>query len=221
MIDLRSSNEVLSRYVERYDHLLPQPTAQLRQRMEHDLQPDALELARQKPQWLSSRHCSLSNSEALDRAKGCLLGLAVGDAVGTTLEFLPRDRSHVQDMVGGGPFKLKAGEGTDDTSMALCLADTYLSHDEFDFSDYADRLSRWFRVGENSHNGKCFDIGNATNLADDADSVAAVAGQLAGALYGASGIPEEWVTKAAWSVHIPNLAFQLHEQAPDKDQFYE
>jgi ADP-ribosyl-[dinitrogen reductase] hydrolase len=61
----------------------------------------------------------------------------------------------------------------------------------------------------------------AANLADDADSVAAVAGQLAGALYGASGIPEEWVTRVAWSEHIQNLALQLHEQAPYNDPFYE
>jgi ADP-ribosylglycohydrolase len=52
-----------------------------------------------------------------------MLGLAVGDAVGTTLEFRsPGSFEKINDMVGGGPFHLKAGEWTDDTSMALALA---------------------------------------------------------------------------------------------------
>jgi ADP-ribosyl-[dinitrogen reductase] hydrolase len=59
--------------------------------------------------------------EARDRYRGCLLGLAAGDAVGTTVEFMPRGAfAPVKDMVGGGPFDLKAGQWTDDTSMALC-----------------------------------------------------------------------------------------------------
>ena len=58
-----------------------------------------------------------------DRFRGCLLGLAVGDAVGTTLEFKsPGSFTPINDMIGGGPFQLKAGEWTDDTSMTLCLA---------------------------------------------------------------------------------------------------
>jgi ADP-ribosyl-[dinitrogen reductase] hydrolase len=59
----------------------------------------------------------------VDSAKGALVGLAVGDAVGTTVEFRSRgDFTPVTDMVGGGPFNLEAGRWTDDTSMALCLA---------------------------------------------------------------------------------------------------
>jgi len=57
----------------------------------------------------------------LDRYRGALLGLAVGDAVGTTLEFKPPGSfTPVNDMVGGGPFGLAPGQWTDDTSMALC-----------------------------------------------------------------------------------------------------
>jgi len=67
-----------------------------------------------------------------DRFRGCLLGLAVGDAVGTTLEFKsPGSFNPIHDMVGGGPFRLKSGEWTDDTSMALCLA-TSLLEKKFD-----------------------------------------------------------------------------------------
>jgi len=58
-----------------------------------------------------------------DRFRGCLLGLACGDAVGTTVEFSARGKfTPVTDMVGGGVFGLRAGEWTDDTSMALCFA---------------------------------------------------------------------------------------------------
>jgi hypothetical protein len=58
-----------------------------------------------------------------DRFCGCLLGLAAGDAVGTTVEFYRRGTFEpVTDMVGGGPFGLAPGQWTDDTSMALCLA---------------------------------------------------------------------------------------------------
>ena len=63
----------------------------------------------------------------IDRFRGCLLGLAVGDAVGTTVEFkAPGSFPEVTDMTGGGPFGLAPGQWTDDTSMALCLADSLL-----------------------------------------------------------------------------------------------
>jgi ADP-ribosyl-[dinitrogen reductase] hydrolase len=53
---------------------------------------------------------------------GALLGLACGDAVGTTVEFSPRGTfKPVTDMVGGRPFGLRPGQWTDGTSMALCL----------------------------------------------------------------------------------------------------
>ncbi len=56
----------------------------------------------------------------MERHQGCLLGLAVGDAVGATVEFSPPGAFRpVADMVGGGPFRLKPGEWTDDTSMAI------------------------------------------------------------------------------------------------------
>ena len=60
-------------------------------------------------------------SEAIrDRALGSFIGLAVGDAIGTTLEFEARDsKPPIVDMVGNGPFNLKPGQWTDDTAMAL------------------------------------------------------------------------------------------------------
>lgn len=98
-----------------------------------------------------------------DRAVGCLLGLAVGDALGTTLEFSARDSvAEVRDFVGGGPFELKPGEWTDDTSMALCLADSLLARGGFDARDLLERFVAWYRTGVNSVTGECFDIGLTT-----------------------------------------------------------
>jgi len=60
-----------------------------------------------------------------ERYRGALIGLAAGDALGTTLEFKPPGTfARLADMTGGGPFHLKPGEWTDDTSMALCLAES-------------------------------------------------------------------------------------------------
>ena len=94
------------------------------------------------------------------RYQGCLMGLAVGDAVGTTVEFEPRDSfPPVTDMVGGGPFGLQAGEWTDDTSMALCLAESLVECGGFDARDQMDRYVRWWKEGYLSSTGECFDIG--------------------------------------------------------------
>lgn len=101
-----------------------------------------------------------------DRAIGCLLGLAIGDALGTTLEFSERDSlPAVGDLVGGGPFNLKAGEWTDDTSMALCLADSLLACWTLAPRDLMNRFRRWRDEGYNSVNGACFDIGITTSQA--------------------------------------------------------
>jgi len=96
-----------------------------------------------------------------DRFKGCLLGLACGDAVGTTVEFQPRGSFEpVTEMVGGGPFHLKPGQWTDDTSMALCLAESLIECNGFDPFDQMQRYCRWRAEGHLSSTGKCFDIGN-------------------------------------------------------------
>jgi ADP-ribosyl-[dinitrogen reductase] hydrolase len=291
-----------------------------------------------------------------DRARGALLGLAVGDALGTTLEFKSKDSYQpLTTIVGGGPFRLKSGEWTDDTSMALALAASLVEKGGLDERDLMGRFCAWAEKGEYSHNGRCFDIGMtvsgalgqfrktghpvagstdpqsagngslmrlapvsilyafdpdaradvarrqsavthgaeeaveacaayavlvaeaiqgwskaqvftprpgwtpekvarvmrmetvgwdrkqvrgsgyvihsleaalwavgnannfreaallAANLGEDADTTAAIAGQLAGALWGASGIPEEWLSLLAWRERITNLADRLHD----------
>jgi ADP-ribosyl-[dinitrogen reductase] hydrolase len=100
------------------------------------------------------------------RAAGSLLGLAVGDAVGTTLEFRSRDTYEpLRDMIGGGPFRLNAGEWTDDTAMALAIAESLLQNPELDEFDLLDRFVRWHTTGEYSCTGRCFDIGNTISQA--------------------------------------------------------
>ncbi len=104
-----------------------------------------------------------SDGAIRDRARGCLLGLAVGDAVGTTLEFTTRDsKPRTVDMVGGGPFKLNPGEWTDDTAMALALSHSLLAADGLVETDLMDRFVAWHERGEYSCTGTCFDIGNTT-----------------------------------------------------------
>lgn len=103
-----------------------------------------------------------------DRFLGCLLGLACGDAVGTSVEFSPRGSfPPVTDMTGGGPFGLNPGEWTDDTSMALCLAASLVNKQGFDPVDQMNRYCNWARVGYMSSNGRCFDIGVTVSRALD------------------------------------------------------
>ena len=98
-----------------------------------------------------------------DKLLGSFVGLAIGDAVGTTVEFRIRDTFEpVTDMVGKGPFNLPAGYFTDDTSMALCLAESLIQFPYLDQNDLLSRFSRWYRNGENSPTGRCFDIGTTT-----------------------------------------------------------
>jgi len=98
-----------------------------------------------------------------DRAVGALVGLAVGDAVGTTLEFQrPGTFAPIADMVGGGPFGLPAGAWTDDTSMALCLAESIVDTGGVDLADQLRRYVAWRRDGYLSSTGECFDIGGTT-----------------------------------------------------------
>ena len=88
------------------------------------------------------------------------MGLAVGDAVGTTNEFKWAGTfDPITDMVGGGPFLLKPGQWTDDTSMALCIADSLLAQGRYDSFDVMDRYQRWFSEGYRSSTDRCFDIG--------------------------------------------------------------
>ena len=104
-----------------------------------------------------------------DRYHGALVGLAAGDALGTTVEFKsPGTFTPITDIIGGGPFHLKPGEWTDDTSMALCLAESLIEKRGFDPKDQMERYCRWYEQGYLSSTGRCFDIGMTVARALDA-----------------------------------------------------
>lgn len=110
-----------------------------------------------------SETAASSTPSARDRAVGALVGLAVGDAVGTALEFEPPGTfTPIADMVGGGPFRLEPGQWTDDTSMAMCLAESILDTGGLDPADQLRRYVAWRNDGYWSSNGRCFDIGGTT-----------------------------------------------------------
>ena len=98
-------------------------------------------------------------------SQGALIGLAVGDALGAAVEFKsPGSFAPVTGYRSGGPHRLEAGEWTDDTSMALALADS-IATAGWDLNDQADRYVQWWKTGKYSVNGRCFDIGITTRSA--------------------------------------------------------
>ena len=107
-----------------------------------------------------------SRLAALDRALGALLGLAVGDAVGAAIEFVRKPRFAVlDDMQKGGPHRLERGQWTDDTAMALALADSLVVNAGLDADDLMQRFLEWHDTGAYSCTGVCFDIGNQIRAA--------------------------------------------------------
>lgn len=104
----------------------------------------------------------LESGARLNRQRGCLIGLAVGDALGAAVEFKSPGTFHpVTGYRAGGPHGLDPGEWTDDTSMALALADS-IAQAGWDLNDQALRYVSWWREGAYSVNDRCFDIGNTT-----------------------------------------------------------
>jgi ADP-ribosyl-[dinitrogen reductase] hydrolase len=82
----------------------------------------------------------------LNRAKGCLVGAAVGDALGAPGEFELReyfDDHPLTEMIGGGPFNWAPGQVTDDTAMMLCIAESFAELERLDLSDIAGRFVCW------------------------------------------------------------------------------
>ncbi len=99
-----------------------------------------------------------------ERFQGALLGLAVGDALAAHTQFRkPGTFAPVGDILGGGPFDLPRGAWTDDTAMALLLAESLLEREGFDAQDQVNRYVRWQREGYGSATGQC--VGIAANVA--------------------------------------------------------
>ena len=101
------------------------------------------------------------NPDIIDRCRGSFIGLVIADALGQSVEFKPPGTfAPVADYRAGGPFNLKAGDWTDDSSMALALADSLAG--SFSQEDQLTKYSQWWTNGKYSVNGRCFDIGNTT-----------------------------------------------------------
>ena len=102
----------------------------------------------------------------IDQLLGMFIGHAIGDAVGTTIEFSSRDTyKPMTDMVGGGPFKMPVGGWTDDTSQVLATTAALLQHPSYNPAAVMTELLAWRGKGKHSHNGRCFDIGGNTSKA--------------------------------------------------------
>lgn len=101
-----------------------------------------------------------------DNLVGALIGLAIGDALGASVEFKsPGSFEPVTGYRSGGPFNLPAGYWTDDTSLALCSAISLIDCNGFNPQDHLERFRRWYREAYLSSTGTCFDIGNQTRNA--------------------------------------------------------
>src|SRR3569833_3287693 len=123
--------------------------------------PHLKRMARQAPRSDPEALAAVSNLR--DRFIGALVGLAVGDAVAAATQYRrPSSFTPVGDMLGGGPFDLPRGGWSDDTSMALCLADSLLERNGFDARDQVERYRRWQQQGYLSATGQCVGITSST-----------------------------------------------------------
>lgn len=96
-----------------------------------------------------------------------MVGLAAGDALGVPVQFEPRearDADPVRGMRGGGTWKLEPGTWSDDTSLALCLAESIVEKG-FDPEDSGRRSLAWLDEGLWAARGEAFDVGGATRRA--------------------------------------------------------
>jgi ADP-ribosylglycohydrolase len=109
-----------------------------------------------------------------ERYRGPLLGLAICDALGATVEFKqPGAFEPVTGLIGDGIHRLSAGYWTDETSLALCLATSILETNQFDLRNQIELYLRWYRHGYPSSTGECFDIDTITRSALEATSAPA------------------------------------------------
>ena len=120
---------------------------------------------------LDARYAKLTNgkrqdagTDSHDRAKGALWGLIVGDCLGSPIQFTDKE-SHprITEMVKCPVFGLPPGYWTDDSSMAMCIMDSYVRKGKYNLKDIGRTFVKWFMDGYlSSVDGKSFDVGTAT-----------------------------------------------------------
>ena len=111
----------------------------------------------------SDSYWSFYASPVHDRIAGSFVGLAIGDALGAPVEFAPRGTFEpVTAYRSGGRFKLPAGAWTDDTAMALCLAQSLIAHNGLDNTDLLKRFCNWAETGSNTSTRVAVGIGQNT-----------------------------------------------------------
>lgn len=104
--------------------------------------------------------------DPLERYYGSLLGLAIGDALGAPVEGLaPGMFPRVKHFAAGGVNNIEPGEWTDDTALAMCLAESLVARNGFDPADAMDRIRQWWRAGYWSCREAAFGIGQTTQAA--------------------------------------------------------
>lgn len=101
--------------------------------------------------------------EIKNRYQGSMLGLAVGDALGAPVEFTKKDSfEKIEHYRRGGKFNVEIGEYTDDTAMALCLAQSLIDKNGIDQKDQLSKYLKWFEDGYMSANGRSIGCGKVT-----------------------------------------------------------
>ena len=111
----------------------------------------------------ANQHWSRHSSSVHDKCAGSLVGLAIGDALGAPVEFAKRGTfAPVTSYRSGGRFALPEGAWTDDTAMALCLAESLIEKRGLDQKDLLERFCRWAEFGENTSTGMSVGIGQNT-----------------------------------------------------------
>ena len=101
-------------------------------------------------------------------AIGMMVGLAIGDAMGSALEFMPmRDRGDfITNYQKSSVFPIEAGQWTDDTSMALAIADAIIENQgQWNPVTVMQNFLDWYQTGKYSAIDHCFDIGNTCRSA--------------------------------------------------------
>lgn len=108
----------------------------------------------------------MNHNNLKDRALGTMIGLAVGDALGAPVEFLDRGTfPFITSYRFGGKFHLPAGAYTDDTAMALCLADSLVQCKGTNQTHQLETYLKWLNEGYMSSTGKAVGCGKNTYLA--------------------------------------------------------